>query len=219
MPSLCGAWRTCLRSTPGPMIRAARRSAWMRPAASCLGRSPHPCRSRLGGRPGRTTSTCGKGRATCSWCASRWPAGARSWSVTGAPGSTGRTPVKDLVDVHYPDAERIVLVQDNLNTHTPASLYQAFEPAEAKRLADKAGAALHPQARQLVEHSRDRARHAGPAVPGPSPGRSGGPGAGGRGVVGGAQPGRSWGQLAVHDRGRPHQAQAPLPSNSRLTSY
>jgi DDE superfamily endonuclease len=45
--------------------------------------------------------------------------------------------VKDLVDVHYPDAEVIVLVQDNLNTHTPASLYEAFEPAEAKRLADR----------------------------------------------------------------------------------
>ena len=45
--------------------------------------------------------------------------------------------IKALVDVHYPDAERIVLVQDNLNTHTPASLYEAFPPAEAKRLADK----------------------------------------------------------------------------------
>jgi hypothetical protein len=45
--------------------------------------------------------------------------------------------IKDLVEVHYPDAERIVLVQDNLNTHTPASLYEAFAPAEAKRLADK----------------------------------------------------------------------------------
>ena len=45
--------------------------------------------------------------------------------------------IKDLVDVHYPDAEQIVLVQDNLNTHTPASLYEAFPPAEAKRLADK----------------------------------------------------------------------------------
>ena len=41
------------------------------------------------------------------------------------------------VDVHYPDAEQIVLVQDNLNTHTPASLYAAFAPAEAKRLADR----------------------------------------------------------------------------------
>src|SRR5918994_1419023 len=45
--------------------------------------------------------------------------------------------VKELVDIHYPDAEVIVLVQDNLNTHTPASLYEAFEPAEAKRLADR----------------------------------------------------------------------------------
>jgi hypothetical protein len=47
--------------------------------------------------------------------------------------------LKDLVDVHYhyPDAERIVLVLDQLNIHTPASLYAAFPPAEAKRLADK----------------------------------------------------------------------------------
>lgn len=45
--------------------------------------------------------------------------------------------IKTLVDVRYPDAERIVLVLDNLNTHTPGSLYDAFPPAEAKRLTDK----------------------------------------------------------------------------------
>jgi len=45
--------------------------------------------------------------------------------------------IKDLVDHRYPNAERIVLVMDNLNTHTPASLYEAFVPVEAKRLADK----------------------------------------------------------------------------------
>ncbi len=45
--------------------------------------------------------------------------------------------VKELVDVHYPAAERIVLVLDQLNTHSPASLYAAFPPAEAKRLAAK----------------------------------------------------------------------------------
>lgn len=45
--------------------------------------------------------------------------------------------IKDLVDVHYPAAERLVLVMDNLNTHTPASLYEAFPPTEAKRLAEK----------------------------------------------------------------------------------
>jgi transposase len=45
--------------------------------------------------------------------------------------------IKELVDVHYPEAERIILVMDNLNTHTPASLYEAFEPAEAKRLSER----------------------------------------------------------------------------------
>jgi hypothetical protein len=42
-----------------------------------------------------------------------------------------------LVDVHFPRAEKIVLVLDNLNTHTPASLYKTFPPAEAKRMWDK----------------------------------------------------------------------------------
>ena len=44
--------------------------------------------------------------------------------------------VRDLVDVDYPD-KRVVLVMDNLNTHTPASLYEAFEPAEARRIAGR----------------------------------------------------------------------------------
>ena len=43
--------------------------------------------------------------------------------------------MRELVDEHYPDAEVITLVLDNLNTHTPASLYQAFEPEEARRIA------------------------------------------------------------------------------------
>jgi hypothetical protein len=42
-----------------------------------------------------------------------------------------------LSDEYYPEAERIVLVCDNLNTHTPAALYEAFEPAEARRLAGR----------------------------------------------------------------------------------
>jgi transposase len=45
--------------------------------------------------------------------------------------------IKELVEERYPEAQRIVLVMDNLNTHTPASLYDAFDPAEAKRLADR----------------------------------------------------------------------------------
>jgi hypothetical protein len=45
--------------------------------------------------------------------------------------------IQELVDVRYPEAEVIVLVMDNLNTHTPAALYEVFPPADAKRLADK----------------------------------------------------------------------------------
>ena len=42
-----------------------------------------------------------------------------------------------MVDEYYPAAEKIRLVLDNLNTHVKASLYEVFEPTEAKRLADK----------------------------------------------------------------------------------
>jgi transposase len=45
--------------------------------------------------------------------------------------------IRDLVDVHYPYAERITLVMDNLNTHSGASLYKAFEPKEARRILEK----------------------------------------------------------------------------------
>lgn len=45
--------------------------------------------------------------------------------------------MRDLVDVHFPEAEKIVIVMDNLNTHKLASLYEAFPPAEARRIAEK----------------------------------------------------------------------------------
>ena len=45
--------------------------------------------------------------------------------------------VRKLVDEDYPDKDRIVLVMDNLNTHHPSSLYQAFEPVEARRILER----------------------------------------------------------------------------------
>ena len=45
--------------------------------------------------------------------------------------------LKDLSDAHFPDAKKIRLVQDNLNTHVKASLYEAFPPAEARRLVER----------------------------------------------------------------------------------
>lgn len=43
----------------------------------------------------------------------------------------------DLVYQYFPDAERCILVEDNLNTHSPAALYEVFEPAQAKRILDR----------------------------------------------------------------------------------
>jgi hypothetical protein len=45
--------------------------------------------------------------------------------------------IRELVDIHYPRAKQIRLVQDNLNTHDGASLYEALEPPEARRVLDR----------------------------------------------------------------------------------
>ncbi len=45
--------------------------------------------------------------------------------------------LRDLADLHFAKASKIVLVQDNLNTHVPSSLYEAFPPAEARRLVER----------------------------------------------------------------------------------
>ena len=45
--------------------------------------------------------------------------------------------IKHLSDVMYPNVEKIILVMDNLNTHAPSSLYKAFTPAEARRIAKR----------------------------------------------------------------------------------
>jgi hypothetical protein len=45
--------------------------------------------------------------------------------------------MREVIDTRYAEADLITFVMDNLNTHTPASFYQAFEPAEARRLAER----------------------------------------------------------------------------------
>ena len=65
----------------------------------------------------------------------------RGWRRASARDSKKRQDwaeeIKRLVDIDYPDAEKIVLVEDNLNTHRLASLYVTFPPEEARRLASK----------------------------------------------------------------------------------
>lgn len=64
--------------------------------------------------------------------------GARHVKVTSHRGKSDYAHfLAELADIHFADAEKIVLVQDNLNTHSPASLYATFEPATARRIAEK----------------------------------------------------------------------------------
>ena len=113
----------CLDECP---VRPARRRA---PAAAA-GRPARP-------RPARPPSTSGAAPACLAVAFDPH----RGWRHVSA--SERRTKrdfagwLKELVDDHYPHAETIRLVVDNLNTHTPAALYEAFPPAEAHRLARK----------------------------------------------------------------------------------
>ncbi len=69
--------------------------------------------------------------------------------------------MRDLVDKHYPKAERIRVVMDNLSTHTPAALYEHLRPRRGSSHPAPTRIPLHPQARQLAEHGGDRDRRHG----------------------------------------------------------
>ena len=112
--------------------------------------------------------------------------------------------LRDLLDEKYQDAERIVLVMDNLNTHSPASFYEAFVPSEARRLTERleihytpkhgswlniAECELSVLGRQCLASDRRRSTSVER----------------GSGVGKGSQSSREQGELAVHDRERSRQ--------------
>jgi uncharacterized protein (DUF2236 family) len=86
-----------------------------------------------------------------------------------------------LVEERYPEAEVIRVVLDNLNTPKPASLSEAFAPAEARRLAKKVEF-LYPQARQLAQYGRNRTQYSRPPMFGPAHCRRSFPQTGGAGL-------------------------------------
>lgn len=76
--------------------------------------------------------------------------------------------VDRLLTIDYPDAERVVLVMDNLNTHTLGSLYEAFEPAKARALAQRLEIHYTPKHGSWLKHRRDRTVRPDPAMSDPS---------------------------------------------------
>ena len=63
--------------------------------------------------------------------------------------------LQDLVDLHYPEALLITVVQDNLNTHSPAALDKAFAPKEARRILQRLEFCNTPKHGRSVEHGGD----------------------------------------------------------------
>jgi hypothetical protein len=100
--------------------------------------------------------------------------------------------------VRYSGAEKLIPVQDNLNTHTPGSL-RGISSRRGQAPSRQAGDPLHPKAGKLAEHRGDRAEHDGWPVPGPPHPRPGNARTGGGGMGDGAQYPRMPGELALHD--------------------
>jgi len=101
------------------------------------------------------TNIAGKERPICS-CSLPAVELATYQSHPTAHQTDWATCVDELVHQHFPNAERCVLVEDNLNTHTPAALYESFEPAKARSILDRLELHFTTQAWQLAQHGGDR---------------------------------------------------------------
>ena len=119
--------------------------------------------------------------------------------------------LKELSDVHFPDAEQIVLVQDNLSTHTPASLYAAFPAAEARRLAKRFEWHYTPKHGSWLDMAESELAVLTEPMPEPPHSRQADPRKRSRRLAGLSKQASRQSRLAIHDRRRPRQAQEALP--------
>jgi hypothetical protein len=124
-------------STAVPPIPGARWSAWTRRASNWSERSVRRSHPVPGRSSAMTASMSATALPTSSWPSSRSAAGAGRRSPRGASAANWARFVQALVDGRYKAADKVVLVMDQLNIHSPASLYEAFAPAEARRIADR----------------------------------------------------------------------------------
>ena len=127
--------------------------------------------------------------------------------------------IRRLMDEDYPNAGKVHLVMDNLNTHGGASLHEAFAPGRSSATSGAPRISSYAQARQLAQHRRDRIECAIAAMPGPAHFRRADIGFRNRGMAIGKKTSREQGMLAVHGRRRPDQTQKTLPIIMRWSQY
>jgi len=118
--------------------------------------------------------------------------------------------LKELSDVHFPDAKQIVLVQDNLSTHTAASLYAAFPAEEARRLATRFERHSTPKHGSWLDMAESTRRSEQP-MPGSPHSRQANPRKSGRRLGNTSKHASRQSRLAIHDQRRPRQTQEAIP--------
>jgi len=118
--------------------------------------------------------------------------------------------MRDLVDLHYPKAELIRVVLDNLSTQSPGALYEAFPAPRGAPHPAPPGVPLHSQTCLLAQHGRDRDRRAAQPVPRPPHRRSQNPEGRDLRLGGSAQRRRRPHQMDVHHTARTHQTTSSL---------
>src|SRR5438270_4639039 len=128
------AWRTCSISTPRRPIPRGRWCVSTKARRSSSAKHANPSRPRQDGPDATTTNIAAMARSTCSSSLTR----TRPWrTVKVTDQRTARDfaeCMRDLVDIHYPQADLIRVVMDNLSTHCPGALYEAFPAPEAHRV-------------------------------------------------------------------------------------
>jgi hypothetical protein len=118
---------------------------------------------------------------------------------------------KDLSDTHFPNVAQIVLVQDNLNTHKPASLYEAFSCRRSAPARRTVRVALHAETRKPAGHGGIRTRRPVVTVSRSAHPRQADLDRGSRNLGGRSQGALCQSRLAVHGSRRPHQAENAIP--------
>ena len=118
--------------------------------------------------------------------------------------------LKELSDVHFPDAKQIVLVQDNLSTHTAASLYAAFPAEEARRLATRFERHSTPKHGSWLDMAESTRRSEQP-MPGSPHSRQANPRKSDRRLGNTSKHASRQSRLAIHDQRRPRQTQEAIP--------
>jgi hypothetical protein len=109
----------------------------MRPASSCWA-DARPAEPARPGRMARVDYEYRRlGTANMFLVCEPLPGWRKTWVTDRRANPDWAKVIQELVDAQYPTGERLALLLDNLNTHSPGSLYEAFAPEEARRLAER----------------------------------------------------------------------------------